>query len=322
MDNKRKNTENGKVNISDKKASPYRGSDSAVYERVRHGNAGSYGARPVKKAQEKKTENVIKLFPKSTEADKHRRIEKKRKAERVRKEQLKKISVFGIALLALIALIFMTPLFNIREIRLNGNDNVSKEIINTKVGDLVGANLFGTSASNVKERMSQIPQISNVEVKKAIFPARLELTITERRPAGYVLSGDDTLVLDSDLKIIGDASVFDCDHLPSISGISVSTYEMNKELEIKSSEKKEILKELLKAFEFVGITESVKYVSIDDITSITFNYDNRLDVICGSHLQLDRKIRMFAESIRTSTFDENSIGTIDLSVPGTAVYNP
>ena len=322
MDNKRKNTENGKLNISDKKASPYRASDSGKYDRVRHGNAGNYGTRPVKNAQEKKRENVIKLFPKSTESDKHRRIEKKRKAERIRNEQLKKISVFAIAVIAVIALIFMTPLFNIREIRLNGNDTVSKEIINTQVGDLVGANLFGTSVSNVKERMSQIPQISDVEVKKAIFPARLEINITERRPAGYVLSGDDTLVLDSDLKIIDDASVFDCDHLPSISGISVSSYEVNKELEIKPDEKKEILKELLKAFESVGITELVKYVSIDDLTSITFNYDNRLNVICGSQLQLDRKIRMFAESIRTSTFDENSIGTIDLSVPGTAVYNP
>ena len=70
------------------------------------------------------------------------------------------------------------------------------------------------------------------------------------------------------------------------------------------------------------MTNLVKYVSIDDLTAIAFNYDNRLDVLCGSRLQIDRKIRMFAESLKTSEFDDNSIGTIDLSVPGIAEYNP
>lgn len=323
MDKEHKNTKTEKLYTSDRNASPYRNSHKNA---MRNGNAqtgkSGYGMRPVKKAAKKGSEKIIKLFPEITETDKHRKIEKARKRERLRKQQLRAIIGLGLALVVAIALIFMTPLFNIKEIRLNGNDTVSKEIINTKVGDLIDVNLFAVSVDDIKERMSEIPQIGEVEVKKAVFPSRLELYITESRPVGYVLCGETTLVINSDLRIIDDASVFDYEELPSISGISVSEYELNQPLKIKSEEKKELLGELLKSFEATGIIDAVKYVSIDDLTAITFNYDNRLDVLCGSQLQLDRKIRMFAESIRTSTFDENSIGTIDLSVPGKAVYSP
>lgn len=323
MDKEHKNTRAEKLNTSKKNASPYRDEQK---NDTRNGNArngkSGYGMRPVKNAEKKQGRNIIKLFPEITETDKHRKIEKKRKNERLRKQQLRTLAGLGLALVVAIVLIFMTPLFNIKEIRLNGNDTVSKEIINTKVGDLIDVNLFAVSVDDVKERMSEIPQIGEVEVKKAVFPSRLELYITESRPAGYVLCGETTLVLNSDLRIIDDASVFDCEKLPSISGVSVSEYELNQPLKIKSDEKRELLGELLKSFEATGIIGEVKYVSIDDLTAITFNYDNRLDVLCGSQFQLDRKIRMFAESIRTSTFDENSIGTIDLSVPGKALYNP
>lgn len=323
MDKEHKNTRTEKLHTSDRNASPYRNGQK---NGMRNGNAqtgrAGYGMRPVKKAAKKNSEKIIKLFPEITETDKHRKIEKARKRERLRKQQLQTIIGLGLALVVAIVLIFMTPLFNIKEIRLNGNDTVSKEIINTKVGDLIDVNLFAVSVDDIKERMSEIPQIGEVEVKKAVFPSRLELYITESRPAGYVLCGETTLVINSDLRIIDDASVFDYEKLPGISGISVSEYELNQPLKIKSEEKKELLSELLKSFEATGIIDAVKYVSIDDLTAITFNYDNRLDVLCGSQLQLDRKIRMFAESIRTSTFDENSIGTIDLSVPGKALYNP
>lgn len=316
MDKKHENTKTEKLNKTNKKASPDR-------EKQRHGGADSgYGMRPVKRAEERNKEKIIKLYPDLTETDRHRKIEKKRKNERVRKQRMKAVVGLGLALVMTIVLLFMTPLFDIREIRFSGNEKVTKDIINKEVGYLIGRNLFGTSTSEVEYAMEKIPQISDVEVTKAVFPARVEIEIVESLPAGYVLCGKRTLIVNSDLKIVDDAEVFDKEFLPSISGVSVSEYELNGTLQIKSKEKKEILSELLKSFEAAGLTEFVKYVSIDDLTSITFNYDNRLDVICGSSLQLDRKIKLFAESIKTSVFDENSIGTIDLSVPGKAEYKP
>ncbi len=323
MDKKQKNTENGKLH-TENSASPYRNDGNSRTGDLRRGDAKkkkSYGTRPVKGASAQRTP-PIRLNKKPTEADKKRRIEKERKNERLRNERIRAGLGLCLAIVLAIVLIFMTPLFNIKEIRLNGNEAVTKEVITAKVGDLIGANLFSTSSSIIEKEMTEIAQIREVKVRKGIFPARLELDITESKPAGYVLCGKTILVIDSDLRIIDDANMFDYEKLPSISGISVSEYELNERLNVKSEEKKEILLEMLKAFEACALTDLVKFIGVDDITAITFNYDNRIDVLCGSRLQLDRKIRMFSESIKTSTFDENSIGSVDLSTPGTALYKP
>ena len=71
-----------------------------------------------------------------------------------------------------------------------------------------------------------------------------------------------------------------------------------------------------------GILAKTTYISVDDITSIKFNYDNRIEVLCGSQLELERKIRMFAAAMESPTMKTNSLGTLDLSVPGRAVYTP
>lgn len=321
MDNKHENTKTEKLNIKED-ASSYRMTSDKEKTRPRHGDETRYGTRKVEKMPAKKKSNIIKLFPNVTDMDKHRKIEKGRKKKRLKKQRFKAVLGIVIALILTVVLVFMTPIFNISFIQLDGNKTIQKEIIKEKVGGVIGENLFSVSISDLSTRLKEIPQISDVKIKKKIFPSGLEISIIESQPAAYLRSGNSTLLIDSDLRIVDDASVFDYENFPSISGISVSNGKLNEKLDIKPQEKKDVLIEILKAFEATGIVNDVKYVSIDDLTSITFNYDNRLDVRCGSQLQLDRKIRMFAESLRTSTFDENSIGTIDLSVPGTAVYNP
>ena len=166
MDNEQKN--NSKFHI-DNDASPYRKNSK------RHGNATEkgYGTRPVKRDVSVDRKRHIKLYPNITESDKHRNIEKAKKRERVKKQQLHTLLGIAGAIVFAIVLVFMTPLFNIREIRLEGNDTVSKEMINDKIGDLIGANLFSASISSIEEKMVNIPQISEVKVKKAIFPTRL-----------------------------------------------------------------------------------------------------------------------------------------------------
>lgn len=319
-----------KNNVQKLNKVPPQGTKRVVTESGRKsGGAGvgeySYGTRRVNNHTPNTSSNANKAKKANvnlSDADKRRMIEKKRKEERLKRERMR--ALIGLCAVAVVTIIvvFMTPLFHIKEIHLNGNYTVPKETITAKVGDLVGANLFGTSESKIEKRMSEIPQIQSVRVEKHVFPAYLELFIEERRPAAYFLSGNTNVVVDSDLQVIDDTGVFPIDKLPSISGISVTEYELNKAMDIQSEEQTEILKTMLKAFESTNLTESITYISIDDLTAIKFNYDNRIEVLCGSQLQLERKIRMFTEALKTTTITENSMGTMDFSVPGQAVYDP
>ncbi len=331
MENKRKNgsntTQKQKMNMRD---SANRASLKNSYDArssSSKNNGASFGTRRVSKPSNSKkyrdrdiAREAQRLRQGMSEAEKRREIERNRKQERLKRQRLQALIWLVLAAVFTVVFLFMTPIFNIKEVRLTGNNTVHKEVINEKIGYVVGANLFGTSSSKIERKMCEIPQISDVEVRKHVFPAYLELFITESTPAAYLLAGSSTIVIDSDLKVIDDADVFNKDKLPSISGVSVESYQLNLPLDFKSDEKREVLITLLKSLETMGHISKVSYISVDDLTSIKFNYDNRIEVHCGSQLELDRKIRMFSEVIKTSTIKDNSMGVIDVSIPGKTSY--
>lgn len=256
-----------------------------------------------------------------TDAERRRRIEQERKKRRLRQKRIKAAGVFGLFLLAAVILIFMTPLFNIKQITLEGNNAVTKDQIQEKVGDLIGKNLFATTTGKIESKVMEIPQVDTADAAKKLFPPSIRLSITECSPAAYLLSGNKIIVIDSDLKIIDDSNSFDTDVIPSVSGVSIPSYTVNTRLSSDSAEKEEILSTMLKSFEATGLLSSVSYISLDDLSNIKFNYNNRIEADCGSQLELERKIRMFAAAISSDSFDANTTGTIDLSVPGTAVLD-
>ncbi len=326
MENKRKNKEMSFERQSGSSRAQER-SSSGVRNETLNKPDRAYGTRKINNPSRQKrynereiAEEAMRLRRGISEAEKHRQLEKARKQERLKRQRIQALIGLIVALATAVVILFMTPLFNIREVRLTGNNTVHKEVINEKIGYVVGANLFSTSTSKIEKKMCEIPQVSAVEVRKHIFPTYLELLITESTPAAYLLAGANTIVIDSDLRVIDDADAFNKDKLPSISGISVTDYELNSTLNVKTEEQKDVLSTLLKSLESLGLIDEVTYISVDDLTSLKFNYNNRIEVHCGSQLELDRKIRMFSESIKTSVIKDNSMGIFDVSVPGKASY--
>lgn len=323
MENKRKNKE---MSLEKEKVSS-RAQVTGVRNEAVNKTDRNYGMRKINHSSRNKrynereiAEEAMRLRRGISEAEKHRQMEKARKQERLKRQRIQALVGLVVALATAVVILFMTPLFNIREVRLTGNNTVHKEIINEKIGYVVGANLFSTSTSKIEKKMCEIPQVSAVEVRKHIFPTYLELFITESTPAAYLLAGANTIVIDSDLRVIDDADAFNKDKLPNISGISVTDYELNSTINVKTEEQKDVLSTLLKSLEGLGLIDDVTYISVDDLTSIKFNYNNRIEVHCGSQLELDRKVRMFSESIKTSVIKDNSMGVFDVSVPEKATY--
>lgn len=288
-------------------------------------SSGSYGTRRVyapEGSSRRQYESAPRARVISTEADRRRKIQEARKRRRQRSMRIRAaIITSGCAVVAAV-LLFMSPLLDIRQITLEGNALVSKDAISEKVGYLIGKNIFFSSSSVIIGKMLEIPQISNVEVRKKLFPPELTLIITESAPAGYLLSGNTTVVINSDMKVIDDSGSYSTASIPSLSGISISSYKLNEKIVTDSAEKDAILAVLLKNLEKCGMLSSVTYISLDDLANIKFNYQNRIEVTCGSELELDRKIRMFSEAINSPSLSSDAIGSMDLSTPGQAIYTP
>lgn len=258
----------------------------------------------------------------ASEMEEKIRYQQQQKMKRVAAQRKRALAVLILSVIIVIVLMFMTPIFNIREISVDGNNIVTLEEIDSKIGDIVGENLFRTGAGTIRKRLTTIPYIDTVSVSKRIIPPTLRVSVTECQPAAYIGIDSQIAVIDSSLKILGDKSTFDAEVLPNVIGVEVTGGNLGDIVEGDNAEKLSILKICLSTMEQTGILDKVKDLDITDVTSIKFVYDDRLDVLCGTQLDLERKLRLFKETVSNNHLTENAKGTMDLSVTGKAVYTP
>lgn len=256
----------------------------------------------------------------SVESIKKRHIERQRK--RVR--QMKRRRVITISLLILIVLliiIFFTPLFNIKKIEVSGNSKVSAAEIERCLENSIGKNIFryrtGTPVKNIKS----IPYINTVEIDKSVFSGRLTVAVTECIPAAYIEAGEKNIIIDSELKVLEVTDSVEED-IPRITDVLAIDINPGSKITLQNEDALAALTVCVPAIAGEGLLEGIEYISFKDVNNITFNYQNRLDVLCGSSVDFEKKIKLFNQSINTKTLAGNSRGTIDLSVTGQAVYSP
>lgn len=290
------------------------------------GNSGRYGRRvnntpePVF-IQSRKRQPEFKRHTKS-ELEQKQRYNKKQKQKRLKMKRIRAAVILLLIIVAVAALMLMTPLFNIRSITVEGNKYVTLQQIDEKVHDISRQNLFKVSSGNIKERLKSIAYIEDVDVAKKLFPPSVKITVKECIPAGYIVINGYEVVVDSQLKVLGDDNKFSSENIPEIKGMENDSYTVGKTFESANEEKQEVMVTCLKTMESTGIINKVDNIDISNLTGIKFRYDNRIDALCGTQLDLDRKIRLFRETVYSNSIAENAKGTVDLSITGKAVYIP
>jgi cell division protein FtsQ len=141
------------------------------------------------KANQKKkniNKNAKKINKKGAEKKSApRNIKKKEQKEnKTLKNIIKWIILLGV-LVAAIAFFMMSPLFNVEEIEVIGNNQISDNTIISLSQIEIGDNIYKTSKSSIKQNIKQNAYIEGIEVKRVI-PNKIQLIVTERT-ATYML---------------------------------------------------------------------------------------------------------------------------------------
>lgn len=251
---------------------------------------------------------------------------KKRYQQQMRKQQLKMkriraLLIFMSTVILVAILAFMTPIFNIRTISVSGNNIVTLEEIDAQIGSLVGENLFKTGSKEVKKRLKNIAYIDEAQITKRLFPPSVKVEVAECRPSGYISINGYNVVLNTELKVLDDKNRLSSEQIPEIKGAGNDKYTIGDIFKTDSSEKDEILSSLLKDLENLELISKVNEIDISKTTGIEFTYENRIKVLCGTQLDLERKLNLFRETILSNNIDENAKGTMDLTVTGKAVFD-
>lgn len=246
----------------------------------------------------------------------------KRRQKRIREQKIRRYTFFSVlALIAVLAVMFFTPLFNIRAVEIIGNQKLTVEEISAQVGDLTGRNLFGTRKRTLRRNLFEMAYISDVSVKKKPFPPTVVLEISECVPAVQIDRTDSYAVIDINGKVL-EISAEKLEGVPVAEGITVTSASEGMPIAFKDEETQKIIMQCIGYMEKANIINDITVMSFEDMTNITFNYQSRLDAICGTHIDFRRKLALFNEAVNSNKLTQNSRGTINLSTTGKAIYTP
>lgn len=246
----------------------------------------------------------------------------KRRQKRIREQKIRRFTFFTVlALIAVLSVMFFTPFFNIKSVNVSGNTRLSAEQITSQISYVEGKNLFRTGKRGIKKQLSEIAYINKTTVKKHIFPPSITVEIEECTPVCQILYGETYIVIDQTGKVL-EKSAEAREQIPIADGISVISANEGETLTLKDEETQKNILMCIGYMEKADIIKDITTMSFADMTNITFNYQNRLDVICGTHIDFRRKLALLKEAVNSSKLNENSRGTINLSTTGKAIYTP
>lgn len=258
----------------------------------------------------------------SREMTEIRKRHSERRRKQIRKMKIRRTIFFTcLALIAVMIIMFYTPIFKIRSIEIEGNQKTETSAITECMGDIVGKNLFRTKISALKNAVSEIPYVQSVEIDRKVLRSKLVVTISECEEAASIASGDGYIIIDAGAKILENVAEKP-ENIPEVTGLNVANINVGEQLKSDDTEKFEIALRCLEEMKKIDILQNVRSISVEDISNITFNYDDRLDVLCGSGIELEKKLAFFKSAINSNRLPENPRGTMDMTTVGKAMYNP
>lgn len=280
-----------------------------------------------KEIEERKKQERIKEIEKRQEQERIKEIKKRQEQEKKRKkiktkrtlgpQEIKKIRkkrliikniLAFIFIVFLIVLFLLSPVFNIKNIEVTGNNKISSDTIKSLLQIDENTNIFRLSYKNISEMIKKNAYIKSVKVNK-ILPSTLRITVTEREPSFQLEFGSSYVLIDDEgyiLEILKNAR----ENMAKITG-----YETSEELIIPGNRLcQNDLKKLDVALKIINIAKN--YELSDIITTIIFDENDeyslyieseRKNVHLGKNVDFEIKMLYTKEILSRTKGEEGDI---------------
>ncbi len=229
-----------------------------------------------------------------------------KKNKKNKKKKRTSIKIFGIILLLITTFLacLMTPMCDIKEVKIVGNQCISSETIISLSGISVGFNLFKTNLTKAKLNIIRNSYIKNVEIKRRL-PNKVIINIEERVPAAYIqfmgtyICIDDNIVV---LEII--SSEEQLIKLPTFVGLKFNQFELGQEINLDDKLKLNLVRLFIKEIINNNLIERISKVDFNDIDNININIRDNLTVSLGDDSDIKYKISYLSTILGQLTIDD------------------
>ena len=156
----------------------------------------NYNRKKTNNPNKKKRKQYKKISP---EEERKRRIRKEKRLKIIK--AILKIILFIAIIAGIAAFLLVSPVFNINEISVSGNNKIQATEIESLSQLNIEQNIFRFSKETVKNNIKQNAYIDSVEIKRKL-PNKIEINVTERTPAYQIKFGNAFAYIDEKGNIL------------------------------------------------------------------------------------------------------------------------
>lgn len=222
--------------------------------------------------------------------------QKKLVLNRKQKKQLTALSGV-ITLAAALAIILLTPAFNIRKITVSGNSVLDKNDIIQSSGIVTGVSIFSVSTREAEKFIEEMGYVDKARVKRQL-PSSIKITVEEAVGVAELTAKGGKLIITADGRAVElkteDKKAENASALPAIKGLKNVKYKIGKKITADADSLSALLT-CLKEFSKNSVIFDMTQIDVSDLSAVTFLYNGgKLTVNCGSVEKLDYKMECFA----------------------------
>lgn len=249
---------------------------------------------------------------------------KMKKFKRKQKKQMAALT-FTILAAALVAIMLLTPMFDIKEISVYGNSAIGEKEIIRSSGIVKGINIFGVSLSAAKDNIKSMGYIESVKIKRRL-PSTIDITVVEEVGVAYIKAQEGYAIITADGRCIditdglsaqktqeGDAPLQSASapKLPLVKGLKGVKYKVGNILKSENGEQLQALFTCLHEFSKQGYVFDMREIDMSNLNDIKFYYKSKdLRVSIGTTAKIGYKMECFGPILEQ--IGENPKGYIDL----------
>lgn len=241
-----------------------------------------------------------------------------RKFKRRQKRQIALLTII-IFIASLIAIMLLTPGFDIKEIKVHGNSALKDEEIIRASGIVKGVNIFAVSLSEAKDNIKNMGYVENVKIKRSL-PSAIEITVVEEVGVAYIKAKEGYVVITANGRCIDITDGMDnkdsgqsasLPQLPLITGLRGVKYKVGNILKAEDDTQLQALFACLHEFAKYGYVFDMREIDVSDISDIKFYYMSKnLCVTVGAAEKIGYKMECFGPILEQ--IGENPEGYINL----------
>jgi len=216
-----------------------------------------------------------------------------------------------VLVIEIIYVLFNSPVFAMRTIRVEGNHSLRREDLVRQAGIAPGQNLFRIRTGRVQARLRELSAVAAVAVRRRL-PSELVISVTERRPAAVVRAASGPVYLDAGGVAFRNPGLRP-QGLPELAGVATSPSKKGGE-QVQC-----LLKTAALLWKQAGVR--AQRLALDESGRLTATLTSGTIVELGETVALEKKIMALAQALR-QTAGRGPAEYIDVSSLRAAVWKP